>query len=100
MLPLDQPGDLFDPGSVLIEGKDIVAVGTIDDLDRRAEGATVIDASGQAVIPGLHNSHLHSGLLRGTAESMSLWDWAGVGCCSGRCCREFDVTFDMVAGKC
>ena len=28
-----------------------------------------------AVLPGLHNCHLHSGLLRGTAESMSLWDW-------------------------
>jgi len=27
------------------------------------------------VLPGLHNCHLHSGLLRGTAESMSLWDW-------------------------
>jgi 5-methylthioadenosine/S-adenosylhomocysteine deaminase len=27
------------------------------------------------VLPGLHNTHLHSGLLRGTAESMSLWDW-------------------------
>ena len=27
------------------------------------------------MIPGLHNCHLHSGLLRGTAESMSLWDW-------------------------
>jgi 5-methylthioadenosine/S-adenosylhomocysteine deaminase len=23
----------------------------------------------------LHNGHLHSGLLRGTAESLSLWDW-------------------------
>ena len=28
-----------------------------------------------AVIPGLHNGHLHSGLLRGTAESMALWEW-------------------------
>ena len=37
--------------------------------------AVVIDASGQAVIPGLHNCHLHSGLLRGTAESMALWEW-------------------------
>jgi 5-methylthioadenosine/S-adenosylhomocysteine deaminase len=26
-------------------------------------------------MPGLHNCHLHSGLLRGTAESLSLWDW-------------------------
>jgi cytosine/adenosine deaminase-related metal-dependent hydrolase len=35
----------------------------------------MVDATGHAVIPGLHNCHLHSGLLRGTAESMSLWDW-------------------------
>ena len=75
MLPLDQPGNLFDPGSVLVEGKDIVAVGSVEDVDRRSGGATVIDVAGQAVIPGLHNSHMHSGLLRGTAESMSLWDW-------------------------
>lgn len=27
------------------------------------------------MLPGLHNAHLHSGLLRGTAESLSLWDW-------------------------
>ena len=27
------------------------------------------------MLPGFHNTHLHSGLLRGTAESMSLWDW-------------------------
>ena len=27
------------------------------------------------MLPGLHNGHLHSGLLRGTAESLSLWDW-------------------------
>ena len=32
-------------------------------------------ANGHAVIPGMHNCHLHSGLLRGTAESMALWEW-------------------------
>ncbi|HEX2562570.1 MAG TPA: amidohydrolase family protein, partial [Acidimicrobiales bacterium] len=40
-----------------------------------AAGIEVVDATGHAVIPGLHNSHMHSGLLRGTAESLSLWDW-------------------------
>src|SRR4051812_21963479 len=67
----------LDPGSVLIDGRDIVAVGAVGELDAdpRAVGATVVDATGRAVIPGLHNTHLHSGLLRGTAESMSLWDW-------------------------
>ncbi len=45
------------------------------DADPRATGAEVIDLAGHAVMPGLHNCHLHSGLLRGTAESLSLWDW-------------------------
>ncbi len=67
----------LDPGSVLIDGDRIVAVGPVAELDAdpRAATATVVDATGHAVLPGLHNSHLHSGLLRGTAESMSLWDW-------------------------
>jgi 5-methylthioadenosine/S-adenosylhomocysteine deaminase len=67
----------LDPGSVLIEDATIVAVGAVAelDVDPRAVGADVVDATGTAVIPGLHNCHLHSGLLRGTAEAMSLWDW-------------------------
>jgi 5-methylthioadenosine/S-adenosylhomocysteine deaminase len=35
----------------------------------------MVDATGHAVIPGLHNCHLHSGLLWGTAESMPLARW-------------------------
>lgn len=67
----------LDPGSVLIDGNAIVAVGGVEEIDAdpRAAGAEVVDATDHAVIPGLHNCHLHSGLLRGTAESMSLWDW-------------------------
>jgi 5-methylthioadenosine/S-adenosylhomocysteine deaminase len=67
----------LDPGSVLVDGDRIVAVGPVEELDAdpRAVGAEVVDATDHAVLPGLHNCHLHSGLLRGTAESMSLWDW-------------------------
>jgi 5-methylthioadenosine/S-adenosylhomocysteine deaminase len=64
-----------DPGGVLIDGDSIVAVGPAEEVVVQAGEANVIDAAGHAVLPGLHNSHLHSGLLRGTAESMSLWDW-------------------------
>ena len=67
----------LDPGSVLIDGDRIVAVGPVDGARRRParRGAEIVDATDHAVLPGLHNCHLHSGLLRGTAESMSLWDW-------------------------
>ena len=77
VLPMSGPKVSHDPGSVLVEGDTIVAVGPVEQLDAdpRSEGAEIVDASGHAVIPGLHNCHLHSGLLRGTAESMSLWDW-------------------------
>lgn len=75
MLPMEGRREYLDPGSVLIDGKLIEAVGTVEEIDRIAGGAEIVDGSGHAVIPGLHNCHLHSGLLRGTAESMSLWDW-------------------------
>ncbi len=67
----------LDPGSVLIDGTDIVAVGPVAELDAdpRSAGAEIVNLEGHAVLPGLHNCHLHSGLLRGTAESLSLWDW-------------------------
>jgi len=77
VVPCEGRRELLDPGSVLVIDTEITAVGPVEALDRdpRAAGAKVVDATGQAVIPGLHNAHLHSGLLRGTAESMSLWDW-------------------------
>ena len=34
----------------------------------------MVDAANHVVIPGMHNAHLHSGLLRGTAESLALFD--------------------------
>ncbi len=78
VLPMEGRRVRIDPGSVLIDGRDIVAVGPVDEMDSKAGDADVVDASGHAIIPGLHNCHLHSGLLRGTAESKSLWDWLKV----------------------
>lgn len=68
---------VLDPGSVLLHGNEIVAVGPVEalDADPRSAGAEVVDATDCVVMPGMHNCHLHSGLLRGTAESKSLWDW-------------------------
>ncbi len=77
VLPVDGPRRAFDPGSVLFAGREILAVGPVAEVDAHPlrDGAKEVDATGHAVIPGLHNTHLHSGLLRGTAESKSLFDW-------------------------
>src|SRR4051794_2311366 len=75
VLPMEGQHVAFDPGSVLIDGREIVAVGSVEELDALAAGAEVVDATGHAVLPGLQNGHLHSGLLRGTAEGKTLFDW-------------------------
>jgi 5-methylthioadenosine/S-adenosylhomocysteine deaminase len=77
VVPMDRPRHILHPGSVLLDGTEVVAVGTVDalDADPRAAEAEVVDATRCAVIPGLHNAHLHSGLLRGTAEGLALFDW-------------------------
>lgn len=77
VIPMTRRGLVYDPGAVLIAGRQIAAVGAIEDVraDPRAAGAVVVNAERRAVLPGIHNCHLHSGLLRGTAESLSLWDW-------------------------
>jgi len=77
VLPMEGSSAVFDPGSVLIEGAQILAVGPAPllDTDPRSREALVVDATGHAVIPGLHNCHMHSGLLRGTAEALSVFDW-------------------------
>jgi 5-methylthioadenosine/S-adenosylhomocysteine deaminase len=79
VLPL-APADrrrVLQPGAVLFDGDTIVAVGPPGEVAAHpaAVGALVVDATGRAVIPGIHNCHLHSGLLRGTAENLALLDW-------------------------
>ncbi|MGB9660834.1 MAG: 5'-deoxyadenosine deaminase [Moorellaceae bacterium] len=59
-------------GNLYIEDNFIAAVG---DTPERAD--TVIDASGQAVIPGLVQTHVHlcQTLFRGQADDLALLDW-------------------------
>ncbi len=67
------PGREVFAGDVLIEGDHIKKVGTgIQD-----QADEVIDASGQIVIPGLIQTHIHltQTLFRGLADDMELLDW-------------------------
>jgi 5-methylthioadenosine/S-adenosylhomocysteine deaminase len=78
VLPCEGERIVHDPGSVLFEDNEILAVGNVEEIDALGADAKVVDATGHAVLPGLHNCHMHSGLLRGTAESLALWEWLEV----------------------
>ena len=62
-------------GGILIENDRIVAIGTRASLEQRAAGAVHRPLPDHVVMPGLINIHCHSGLLRGTAEGLPVWDW-------------------------
>ena len=65
---------LLQPGAVLVDRNVIAAVGPPETF--KEVEAERVDLAGHALIPGLHNCHMHSGLLRGTAEDLPLLDWA------------------------
>ncbi len=73
----DGAREVIHPGTVVVLDGVIAAIGRSDALDAHEAVGRIptVDGSGCALLPGLHNCHLHSGLLRGTAESLSLWEW-------------------------
>jgi 5-methylthioadenosine/S-adenosylhomocysteine deaminase len=64
-------------GAVAIDGRDIVAVDTADQVAASYRGRDTIDASGSVVMPGLINTHTHAPmvLFRGLADDLALMDW-------------------------
>jgi len=54
-------GPVIDGGTIVVHKGKIVAVGA-DDAVKLPEGATVVDASGKTIIPGLVDTHSHIGI--------------------------------------
>jgi 5-methylthioadenosine/S-adenosylhomocysteine deaminase len=62
-------------GAIAVEGTTITAVGPAAGLRAAHPGAEVVDLTGNLLMPGLVNAHHHSGVLRGTAEHLPVWEW-------------------------
>jgi 5-methylthioadenosine/S-adenosylhomocysteine deaminase len=70
--------EIFPEGYLLIEDDLIAAVVKGKPLDSiRSQAHEIIDATGQIVMPGLINSHVHlqQSLVRGLADDRAVWDW-------------------------
>src|SRR5678816_4530993 len=77
VVTVDGTNRVLNPGSVAIDGTDIVAVDTPQNIRRQFRGGDTIDASGQVVMPGLVNTHTHAPmvLFRGLADDLALEEW-------------------------
>lgn len=75
VVTLDERERIFEDGAVLVEDGRIVAVGDSRNVEKGVTPDVVIDAREKAVLPGFVNTHVHSGLIRGTAEDLPLWEW-------------------------
>ena len=77
VVTMDGGARVISPGSVAIDGTDIVAVGAADAIRQQFRGRNTIDAAGQVVMPGLVNTHTHAPMVlyRGLADDLALMDW-------------------------
>ena len=76
-MTMNPGGDVFAPGTVVIEGARIAHVGPDGSAPAR-EGDRVVDCRGLLVMPGLVNTHTHACavLFRGLAEDRTRKAWA------------------------
>jgi 5-methylthioadenosine/S-adenosylhomocysteine deaminase len=68
---------ILNPGSIAINGTDIVAIDTAANIASRFNAADTIDATGRVVMPGLINTHTHAAMVmyRGLGNDLALMDW-------------------------
>ena len=76
VLTMNANNAIIPDGAVLvgIDGR-IQAVGEAPALIEAHPGVPVKRLADRLLMPGLINTHCHSGLLRGTAEGLPVWEW-------------------------
>ena len=75
VITVDRNDTIYEDGAVIIEDGRIIDIGKSDDILSKYRKDHVIDARKHAVLPGFVNTHSHSGIIRGTAEDLPLWEW-------------------------
>ncbi|MFN3171688.1 MAG: amidohydrolase family protein [Hyphomicrobiales bacterium] len=75
ILTMDAETSVILDGAIAIDGETIAAIGPRDDVLKTYPGARVKNMGDALLMPGLINAHAHSGLLRGTAEHLPVWEW-------------------------
>ena len=75
ILTMDPQNRVIPDGALVVEDDRIAAIGPYAEIRAAYPDSPVRRLANRLVMPGLVNAHLHSGLLRGTAEGLPVWDW-------------------------
>jgi 5-methylthioadenosine/S-adenosylhomocysteine deaminase len=75
VVTMDDRDTVLSDAAVLVDGGAIAAVGDAAELAAAHPGAQRLDLPDRLLMPGLVNAHHHSGMLRGTAEHLPVWEW-------------------------
>ncbi|MDN4472338.1 amidohydrolase family protein [Demequina zhanjiangensis] len=74
-VPMDADRSVLTDSGFAHDDGTIVAVGTSDELTAAYPDAPARHLADHVLMPGLVNAHHHSGMLRGTAEHLPVWEW-------------------------
>jgi 5-methylthioadenosine/S-adenosylhomocysteine deaminase len=77
VITMDGDRRVLSPGSVVIDGTDIVAVDRPEIIHERFHPRETIEAAGNVIMPGLINTHTHAPMVmyRGLADDLALMEW-------------------------
>jgi len=75
VLTMDEHNRVIKNGALALEKNKIVSVDKRHKILSSYPEAEHTALGKRLLMPGLLNTHMHSGLLRGTAEGLKLWDW-------------------------
>lgn len=77
VLTMDDEFNLYEPGTVVVSGDSILAVGRQEEIQNAYQAENYLDCQGKILMPGLINAHTHvpMTLLRGLADDLRLDVW-------------------------
>ena len=75
VVTMDDALTVLSDAGVLVDGDTISEVGPATELRARHPDARLVELPDRLLMPGLVNAHHHSGMLRGTAEHLPVWEW-------------------------
>jgi 5-methylthioadenosine/S-adenosylhomocysteine deaminase len=75
ILTMDASNKVIQDGAILIRDGGIVEADELKHLKSARPSIAVKRIANSVLMPGLVNAHAHSGMLRGTAEHLPVWDW-------------------------